>query len=578
MLVCDHLFYTTAAIGSKSGYQVIAKSAGITHETIQELEGYLYPTGIDPSNFVKSKSLLFLKNAKIAFSIVKNIGLGFDGRDNTLYTHTIILDEEQFRTINYDSRILFNYFIENPTERGTLEQISIKDEKFPINWSFFEALPRNVLEFILDAVFSNQKIILFGINQEDIIPELISILPQSLKQISYSNVAADPNQQLRYDMMQVKGDRKTTDNDYVSIDVDELPPFYKNDGDLVLERSVKIFAEILKTKNIESLEFIHQEFDEIKDSSAKNKLKLTAYYEQIRNDDDEDKCTKFANDILKLLDDFNVETIIKYLLRIKKFLHENDYKKYSEQIEIDHIYSKFKDKPLNFENIRQMFHTLNDWSFESRDKLFSYVIKNDLEKVKENGAQLLTDSQYPDEDVIVTNFLKNESLHPCVLEIFTDKIVLADIYKQNKFRIIIIKSVKSQINLTTKLLKTPVFNLHDEYDSRNYRQILKIIFQDENLADKISTELLLDVISKNYSDIMQVVTHTPSSGTSGTTNSNLGELRQMIGIFLESLEYVLNNKEIAADIRNKINAQKEKLQEFLKTHTIKSWSISRLWE
>src|SRR5690242_2564003 len=101
MLNVDQFVYTTATLSGKSGYQIIAKSSGITEEMISTLDPYLYPIGIIPSKFKESKSfLVFKKNKKISFSKIRNIGIGHDGRSNTLYNHTLVMDLDDFRQID----------------------------------------------------------------------------------------------------------------------------------------------------------------------------------------------------------------------------------------------------------------------------------------------------------------------------------------------------------------------------------------------------------------------------------------------------------------------------------------------
>lgn len=107
---CDHFIYTASKIENNEGYQIIAKSAGITDEIIFKLEKYLYPLGVKINGFEESRSLLILPNNKIAYSIVKNIGIGYDGRRGTLYNHTFVIDENEFEELDFDSRVFEKTF------------------------------------------------------------------------------------------------------------------------------------------------------------------------------------------------------------------------------------------------------------------------------------------------------------------------------------------------------------------------------------------------------------------------------------------------------------------------------------
>ena len=108
-MILEQFVYTAAATRTKTGYQIIARSKGITDDIVSQLNQYVFPLGIDPSEFKESRSLLILKNNKIAFSRIKNIGIGYDGRSDTFYNHTIVMNIKDFKEIDYDTRILENF-------------------------------------------------------------------------------------------------------------------------------------------------------------------------------------------------------------------------------------------------------------------------------------------------------------------------------------------------------------------------------------------------------------------------------------------------------------------------------------
>ena len=121
MPLVDHFIYTTGSIGNKTGYQVVAQTEGIDKNILNELEGYFFPVGMDPNDFVESCSLLILSNGHIAYSRIKNIGVGSDGRENTLYNHTIVMNTSLFQKLDNDSRLLSNYYVQKPNFQGTLD-------------------------------------------------------------------------------------------------------------------------------------------------------------------------------------------------------------------------------------------------------------------------------------------------------------------------------------------------------------------------------------------------------------------------------------------------------------------------
>lgn len=67
----------------------------------------------------------------IAYSRIKNIGLGYDGRENTLYNHTFIFSKNDFKRYYNDGRIFDNFYLENKSIQGILLTLSIDPPKIP---------------------------------------------------------------------------------------------------------------------------------------------------------------------------------------------------------------------------------------------------------------------------------------------------------------------------------------------------------------------------------------------------------------------------------------------------------------
>ena len=126
MAKCEHFIYTAAKIGSNEGYQIIAKSSGITDQITNNLTEYLYPLGVKVNEFKESRSMLLLPDSKISYSIVKNIGKGYDGRSGTLYNHTFVIEKDEFKKLDFDSRIFEKHFVRNDALRGELKSLDIE--------------------------------------------------------------------------------------------------------------------------------------------------------------------------------------------------------------------------------------------------------------------------------------------------------------------------------------------------------------------------------------------------------------------------------------------------------------------
>lgn len=247
MVVCEQFIFTAAKIDDNEGYQVIAKSKGISTELVQNLREYLFPLGIDDEEFQNSKSLIELDKNTIAYSIVKNIGIGYDGRRGTLYNHTFVIKKNEFEQLYFDSRIFDDYFIEDYSIRGELNTIQIKPIQIPPNFKILNKLEPPVLKLILFRLFKKAQFALVKTDEVEIVQNLLAILPPHLRVISFSTLVNDPLKQYRYDIMQIPQSAKNKLPSRTSIIDPNSPRTIKQTG--ILEDFIDVLVKIIVNEN-----------------------------------------------------------------------------------------------------------------------------------------------------------------------------------------------------------------------------------------------------------------------------------------------------------------------------------------
>ena len=206
MVLCEQFVFTSSKL-EDGGYQVTSKSTGITSDTLKELENYLYPLGIDPSEFVESKSLLILKDG-IAFVQSKNIGIGFDGRPDTMYSHIIVMKKDDFKKFENDSRI-FNEYFSKITKTGHLTPLSIEHVNLEPDFMCIDII--GIIQFreCLNAIFQDKKIAIINENNQKIIQSLLSLIPPSFRLISFSSLVPQPEIQKNFEIIQTLEQKKS---------------------------------------------------------------------------------------------------------------------------------------------------------------------------------------------------------------------------------------------------------------------------------------------------------------------------------------------------------------------------------
>lgn len=333
MFNVEQFIYTTSTIENKKGYQIVAKSEGITENIITELNSYIYPMDIDPSKFNESRSFLLLKDDLVAYSRIKNIGTGYDGRENTLYNHTFVFSKVGFEKYNYDSRIFDKFYLEDKFARGILPTLSIDPplQPFPLIINEFTS----VLEKILFSLFMNKKIALL-IDDVELPQKILAFLPKSMRLISFSTYVVEPKKQSKYDFIlnpSLKKSKLKKDFELIFPSAEEFP--HKTE----YEKSISYYAQLIKSKKHEELMKLHNVFEKTPGKSNKNKLILLSNYFQFQSATDDKKRTQYAEKTLESVKQFDQNTFSFYFKKIKNSLEI--YKKIMNilQPEIDPLMS-----------------------------------------------------------------------------------------------------------------------------------------------------------------------------------------------------------------------------------------------
>lgn len=314
MFNVEQFIYTTATIENKKGYQIVAKSEGITNEIVTELGAYVYPINVDPSKFNESRSFLLLNNDLAAYSIIKNIGTGYDGRENTLYNHTFIFSKKDFEKYDWDSRFLDKFYIEDKGARGILPTLSITPSPQPV--SLISEISEATLERIFRYFFTKKKIAL--LMDEIMLPqEIISMLPKSMRYISFSTFVIEPKKQPKYEFIlnsKLKESKLGKKFEIISSNESTI------ESKMPFEQSVKYYVQIIKDEKYDILKEIQEEFEKISGDDFKSKLVLASNYIRFQKSSDEIEREQYAEIILEIIKQFDQDIFSFYFEKINSSL------------------------------------------------------------------------------------------------------------------------------------------------------------------------------------------------------------------------------------------------------------------
>ena len=320
MISCDHFIYTAAPVKGKSTYQITAKSIEISENVIGELLPHIFPTDVDLTEFKESRSLFILKDGKIAYCRVRNIGIGYDGRSGTLYSHIILITVEDFKKINNDSRVLNDYYIERPSTVGKLEKINVIPKEIPINFNLLNQYSL-ILRDIFSSLILKQKIALIEKNENELIQEILAVIPKSLRLLSFNTFLDDPQKQSRYQFVMIKKHLKRNLQDSFLI----INPKITN-VELHTKKSKTLFDESLDYlvgtvyfRDSDKLLQLNNNFEKIVNPDLKNKLIFVTNCSKFTYATDEKLKQKYADVILELMKEFDIETRSEYFNKVKSY-------------------------------------------------------------------------------------------------------------------------------------------------------------------------------------------------------------------------------------------------------------------
>jgi len=568
MVLAEQFVFTSADLEKNSGYQVISKSSGITSDLVSELESYLYPVGVDPIEFTSSRSMIVLKN-QIAFIQSKNIGVGFDGRPDTMYSHIIVLDKENFVKLKNDSRMLNEYYTEIKKPVHLTPLIIEPQNMFP-DFSCVDLIGIINFEKCMNAVFEHKKIALVNIDNQKLIQSILSLVPPSLRLISFSTVVPQPERQTQFKIIQVKKLKSKLLSKYLIVDVaEQKQAIFKEDTLFDVCRNYLI--EIIDKKKSNELTEIYDEFENIPIPNTEEKLSLIIGILLLNSRKIFFNKQKVLEDVFKTIEKLPYLYSVKYWQKIKEFLTPEELEKYALEFEIQHIINESKNKKITLETLVSMFYLLKHNNPKTRQALLEELFNKSPERLLKDGVQLLIDANYAAiyRDEIIQLFIEKEKLNAVILKIFDEKQELSQVKKQFIYEEFVKKSSTYNVNFALELLTRPIFDFNDEYESKHFKNLLKEIFGNIFSNNRIvDSNRILNMVGIIFDKIKNVLEVKSKFNTERKSIENLEQLIKITEVLQNYLDRILDKNQDSPDMQKKIKIVQQELSEFIMKHPI----------
>lgn len=567
MVLCEHFIYASAETEKKNGYQVIAKSTGVTEKILKELDNYLYPIGTESGKFKSSISLKILTD-HVAFTRVRNIGISYDGRPDTIYSHTIVMKKKDFEKFDNDSRIFNDKYVEE-TKLGHLAPIIIEKKKIQPDFTIISELGIMLSECFLHHIFLGKKIAFVDFNYEKSIQNILSIIPPPLRLISFSSLVADQIRQPDYDIIQIRK-QNLSKSKMVELYFDSIPNFGKSENELY-ENCFRYIVDILKIKSKEKLKNLFEKFEEV-DGTTNEKIILAVTLLRIT-----DKSYQLEPRHIVKLEEFLGTTSSKFAHNIKNDLRRYLEEDYSSKYEIKNIITKYDEDKLNVTTLGKILGSQSDGTTQSRNKLFHELVENRLTDFQNNGIQILIDiiHRYYNNDII-QGFVEEPRLYSTFDEIFNNSTNIKVEDKKDLFSLTIKNSLCSNPKLLDKLFNYDVFNLEKSEDVKRFKDNIKWIYSSKEFYQELKPEKIYNVSNSIFLKIFSIF---PKNKKSGTIENRWYDLEKIFNMILNALRYLLTMRKFElTNSLEKIKKMEIELTEFLNENSLPNsefnWNIT----
>ena len=315
MAEAEQLVYTTANIRGRKGYQIVAKSRGVTNEIASALRPHFHPPGIRPDCFKESHALVELAGGRVAYCHAKNIGAGHDGRRDTVCSHVLVLEREGFARLGCDTRVLATLHPGRRRVRGRIPAVKLDPLRRPpaADAKDLGAVLRGVLWLLLSGERA-------AVESDDptAAPRLLSLLPPSARLVQFSSVSVDADRQRDYRLVcYPRGKRPRPSSGFKVVAPGSAP---RCDGDGALWRAVDHYAGAALNGNARHLESIQDRFEAVPSLSGRDRMVLACAYERFTNGAGESLKRECAEDAFSAISKLDSPAFSSYFDTIKDYV------------------------------------------------------------------------------------------------------------------------------------------------------------------------------------------------------------------------------------------------------------------
>ena len=431
---CDHFVFASAASGRDGTcrYGIAARSPGVGEDVPRLLGGHLYPLGVDQGRFARSSSLIVLDDG-VAFTQARNAGPDSEGRPDSIYSHTVMIQKDDFEALGHDTRAVAMQCPRDWLE-GDLRPLKIRPMDLSMDFSSARRLGISRLRPFLEAVFSGKSVAVRGTDDADLLPDLLSLLPSPLRLVPFTTLLADPRREHPFRVVQTDAPRASLGG-YTVIDAGGAPLGGSQPPPLplsttMLDTCVGHLARMIEDGDEAGIASLYGEMDELSGLGYKERLCAAAgagMYEAglLRS-------PSWARDMARLLDSISAGRAAACFARIERFLPDGDRRLYAERYGARLVVLRHAGRRLDAAAFAEMLDQCGDGRGPAAGDLVRALLEQRPGEMRKAGVELLSSAASRREAQEVADaFAASPQLRPLILDALRAVPILNDRLRQS---------------------------------------------------------------------------------------------------------------------------------------------------
>lgn len=535
MIRLDQLVYTACMTSKKRGYQVISQSEGISKDVILSMNLYFLPAGIGLGEFKSSKSMRILPCGKVAYSNIKNVGVGFDGRPDTLYNHTVVMSVEDFAKIGYDSTLLNLFYLEHAVP-GDLPTIDMEESISLLSIEDFKEARPLVRQF-LGYLFSKTRILISGTDDERTIQCLLKTAPPSARLVSFSTFVRDPRQRSGYDVILDAGTGKNLSSKQYR--VLPLEPCLTYEDQDEFDEMLDYLVGMFDMESRQQIEQVYSGFEEMVGTDMRTRIIALICMSKMEVSHNVEDLHRLTLIITKQIKQFESNVAYKLTKRLRDCVDKETYINYMAPIEIGWVEENMPKYQVTIESIEKIFDGLSYKDTESMQCLLDgfYRIKKD--EFHNSAFSILEKcGEFYFDQELCRFFVSNKGLHD---ELIRFLVGTANHHaKTTLFETVIPITTEDNPEFLIELMMNHPYNMTNVCEVVKFQDMLKLVFNSKKIIHDHS-KILFAVINDSIDLIRKAIQDQKFYGIL-IPNPVVIQLHQTTKLLLDTLEEITSKE------------------------------------